>query len=120
MTTSTFRKWGYMILLLLFISPCFAKKTVRLKGKWKAETKSISPELPMCAWVEDNNKSLLVEFSSYLGTVEVTVTDQLGDVIYQQSIETDAPIVISLDREVQVGDVLSVTDGSNLVYGIIN
>ena len=26
MTTSTFRKWGYMILLLLFMSPCFAKK----------------------------------------------------------------------------------------------
>lgn len=114
------RKIRCLLLMTVLAFPCFAKKTVDFRGDWKKQSKSITDKLPIQAWVEDNNKDLLLEFSSYLGTVEVTVTDRSGEVIYQQSVETDAPIVISLDREVQAGDVLSVTDGSNLVYGVIN
>ena len=112
------RKIKYLLLAVIFSFHCYAMKKVQLVGNWNLASRSFN--LPVQAWTEDNNKDLLLEFSSYLGTVEVTVTDQSGEVIYHQSVETDAPVVISLDREVQAGDVLSVTDGSNLVYGIIN
>lgn len=99
--------------------PCFAKKKVELNGNWDGRIKSIIPELPIQAWLEDNNKDLLLEFSTNLGTVQVTVTNSEGEVVYEQSVVTQPSILISLDKEVKEGSTIVITDGDNLVYGEI-
>lgn len=114
------RKLGCLIFILALTVPCFAKKEVQLKGRWRNKIKSIIPALPIHAWVEDNDKDLLLEFSANLGTVEVTVTNSAGEVVYKQSVEARPLVVISLEEEVKTGDVLSVADGINNVYGNIS
>lgn len=82
-----FRKIGCLLLIATFSFPCFAKKRIYLKGKWDTAPKSIIPKRPIQAWIEDNNKDLLLEFSANLGTVEVIVTNLAGEVVYKQSVE---------------------------------
>lgn len=112
----TFRKIGCLLLIAVLSFPCFAKKRINLEGKWDV-TKSVILKQPIQAWVEDNNKDLLLEFSTNLGTVKVTVTNSAGEVVYKQSVEAQPLVIISLEEEVTDGYVLSVTDGENLVYG---
>lgn len=111
------RKLGSLMLILAISVPCFAKK-VELKGDWDLRIKSIIPKLPIQAWLEDNNKDLLLEFSTNLGTVQVTVTNSEGEVVYEQSVVTQPEVVISLDKEVEEGCVI-ITDRENMVYGSI-
>ena len=108
-----------MILVLAISLPCFAKKKVELIGRWDLKTKSITFQLPVQTWVQDNNKDLLLEFTADLGTVQVTVTNLAGEVVYNQSIVTKPSVVISLDKEIREGATVSITDGKNLVYGEI-
>lgn len=105
--------------MLALSIPCFAKKDVPLYGEWKGKIKSIIPELPIQAWLEDNNKDLLLEFSTNLGTVRVTVTNSEGEVVYEQSVVTQPSILISLKEEIKEGSSIVITDGDNLVYGEI-
>ena len=90
-----FRKIGCLLLIATFSFPCFAKKRIYLKGKWDTAPKSIIPKRPIQAWIEDNNKDLLLEFSANLGTVEVIVTNLAGEVVYKQSVEAQPSVVIS-------------------------
>lgn len=113
------RKLGCLIFILALTVPCFAKKKVQLKGQWQNKIKSIIPALPIHAWVEDNGKDLLLEFSSNLGTVEVTVTNSTGEVVYKQSVEAQPSVVISLEEEMRDGDVITITDGRSLVCGFL-
>lgn len=113
----TFRKIGCLLLIAAFSFPCFAKKRIHLKGQWGGQFRTIIPEQPIQAWVEDNNRDLLLEFSTNLGTVEITVTNSIGEVMYKQSVEAKPSIVISLEEEVKEGDVLSVTNGINIISG---
>lgn len=113
----TFRKIGCLLLIAAFSFPCFAKKRIHLKGKWSDRFRSITPKQPIQAWIEDNNKDLLLEFSANLGTVEVTVTNSAGEVVYKQSVEAQPSVVISLEEEMREGDVLSVTNGINIISG---
>ena len=106
-----------MLLIAAFSFPCFAKKRIHLKGQWGGQFRTIIPEQPIQAWVEDNNKDLLFEFSANLGTVEVIITNSEGEVVYKQSVETNPSVVISLEEEVKEGDVLSVTNGINIISG---
>ena len=82
------KKLGSLILVLAISLPCFAKKKVELIGRWDLKTKSITFQLPVQTWVQDNNKDLLLEFTADLGTVQVTVTNSAGEVVYNQSIVT--------------------------------
>lgn len=116
----TFRKIGCLLLIAACSFPCFAKKRIALEGKWYTTPKSIIPKQPIQAWVEDNNKDLLLEFSANLGTVEVIVTNSAGEVVYKQSVEAQPSVVISLEEEVKEGYMLSIVDGENLIYGEIN
>ena len=75
---NTFRKIGCLLLIAAFSFPCFAKKRIHLKGKWSDRFRTIISEQSIQAWVEDNNKDLLLEFSANLGTVEVTITNCRG------------------------------------------
>lgn len=101
------------------INSLFCKKKVKMEGKWENSPKSITSTFPICGWLEDNNKDLLLEFSTNLGTVQVTVTNSSGEVVYNQSIATKPSVVISLDEEIGEGATVSITDGKNLVYGEI-
>ena len=111
----TFRKIGCLLLIAVCSFPCFAKKRIALEGKWYTTPKSIIPKQPIQAWVEDNNKDLLLEFSANLGTVEVIVTNSVGEVVYKQSVEAQPSVVISLEEEMRDGDVVLVTDGENVI-----
>lgn len=115
----TLRKLGCLIFILALSVPCFAKKKVRLNGFWQKNIKTIIPTLPIQAWIEDNNKDLLLEFSANLGTVEVTVTNSAGEVVYKQSVEAQPSVVISLEEKMRDGDVLLVTDGENEIFGLL-
>lgn len=108
-----------MGLVLAFTLPCFAKKEVPISGKWNKEIRTIIPQLPIRAWIEDNNKDLLLEFSSNLGILEVTVTNASGKVVYSKSIDTrvSSSTCITLNEEINKGDVLFITDGSNIIHG---
>lgn len=112
-----FRKIGCVLLIAALSFPCFAKKRIDFKGNWSDRFRSITPKQPIQAWIEDNNKDLLLEFSANLGTVEVTVTNSAGEVVYKQSVEAQPSVVISLEEEVKEGDVLSVTNGINIISG---
>lgn len=114
---NTFRKIGCLLLIAAFSFPCFAKKRIYLKGKWSDRFRTIISEQSIQAWVEDNNKDLLLEFSANLGTVEVTITNSVGEVVYKQSVEAQPSVVISLEEEMRDGDVVLVTDGENVIYG---
>ncbi|MBC5633383.1 DUF3244 domain-containing protein [Parabacteroides hominis] len=114
-----FRKIGCLLLIATFSFPCFAKKRIYLKGKWDTAPKSIIPKRPIQAWIEDNNKDLLLEFSANLGTVEVIVTNLAGEVVYKQSVEAQPSVVISLDEEVKEGSTVIIKEGENLIYGQI-
>ncbi len=114
----TFRKIGCLLLIAALSLPCFAKKRINLQGNWKM-SKSIISKLPIQVWLEDNNQDLLLEFSANLGTVEVTVTNQVGEVVYNQSVEAQPSVIISLEEEVNEGYVLSVTKEENIIYGYL-
>ncbi|MEI3118856.1 MAG: DUF3244 domain-containing protein [Parabacteroides johnsonii] len=115
----TLKKVGCVLLIAMLSFPCFAKKRISLEGNWGV-TKSIISKQPIQAWLEDNNKGLLLEFSVNLGTVEVTITNLAGEVVYKLSVESKPLVIISLDKEVKEGDILSITDGMNIVYGKID
>lgn len=117
---NTFRKIGCLLLIAAFSFPCFAKKRIHLKGKWSDRFRTIISEQPIQAWVEDNNKDLLLEFSANLGTVEVTVINSVGEVVHKQSVKVKPTVVISLEEEVKEGYMLSIVGGENLIYGEIN
>lgn len=116
---NTIRKLGSLTLVLAISLPCFAKKKVEFKGNFNKQVKTSTSEFPICGWVEDNNKDLLLEFSTNLGTVQVTVTNSEGEIVYNQSIVTKPSVIISLDEEAKNGDVVSITDGINHAYGNI-
>ena len=112
------RKIGCLLLIALLSFPCFAKKRIYLQGNDKGP-KSVIPLLPIQAWLEDNNKDLLLDFSTILWTVQVTVSNSEGEVVYEQSVVTQPSILISLKEEIKEGSSIVITDGDNLVYGKI-
>lgn len=114
----TFRKIGCVLLIAALSFPCFAKKRITLEGNWDV-TKSIIPKQPIQAWVEDNNKDLLLEFSVNLGTVEVIVTNSAGKVVYKQFIEAKPSIIISLEEEMTAKSFILITDGINIISGSV-
>ena len=106
-------------MLLLLVIPCVAEQKVRFKGQWSNKSKSLTPIHPLQAWIEDDNRSLSLEFHSNIGIVIISVTNSNGDTIYSQVVNTESTpaIFISLPRDIEQGDVLSVKDDFNNIYG---
>ena len=92
-----------------------------MKGEWKQKGRSVNYLQPIKAWVEDNNKDLLLEFSANLGMVEVAVRNHSGEIVCNQFVEAVemASIIIPLHEAIQTGYSVSITDGENLVYGVV-
>lgn len=107
---------------LLMALPAFAAKKIMWDGDWKKPSKPRSIEIPIIGNIDEATETLTLDFQSDLGDVIVSITDASGNLIYQESVQTDATpsVTISLDGLDADGSTVSVTDGENLVYGIVN
>ena len=92
------------------------------RGDWKPVKAARSLFIPIIGNIDEATETLTLDFQSDLGDVVVSITDASGSVVYQESVQTDATpsVTISLDGLDADGGTVSVTDGENLVYGIIN
>lgn len=106
---------------LLIAFPAFGR-SLQWRGDWKKPSKPRSIEIPIIGNIEEATETLTLDFQSDLGDVIVSITDTSGNIIYQESVQTDVTpsVTISLDGLDADGGTVSVTDGENLVYGIIN
>lgn len=101
--------------------PGFAKKPIRLIGKWETKFKSVRHEQLIQAWVEDNSKDILLKFPHNIGVVNVIIINSEGKEVCSQSVDTKSmsSAIISLEEEMKQGDLLTITDGENIIYGYI-
>ena len=92
------------------------------RGDWKPVKAARSLFIPIIGNIDEATETLTLDFQSDLGDVIVSITDASGNLIYQESVQTDATpsVTISLDGLDADGSTVSVTDGENLVYGIVN
>lgn len=114
-------KWMCLVAACMIAVPAFGKRKVPLHEKWMTPKKSIDPDIPIEASVEETTGELTLSFTEDLGDVIVTVTDTSGRTVYQETVSTgNTPTwTVFLDESVQNGTV-SITDGINLVYGEIS
>ena len=113
-----FRFLGIAIISLLIAIPVFAKSPICLKGKWDKVERSLEMNLPIHAWVEDNNEHISLFFEDDLGDFYVTVSDSSGKILYNQVIHTNESSSVTIPVKDVEGDcMLSVTDGKNRVFG---
>ena len=113
--------WTVVIVALLLALPTFGEG-IRWNGKWKFMESARSLFIPIIGNIDEATETLTLDFQSDLGNVIVSITDASGNVVYQESVQTDVTpsVSISLDGLDADGGTVSVTDGENLVYGIIN
>ncbi len=103
-----------MALMLAF--PAFGEKDIMWDGNWKSGNPII-----VCT-MDDVSDMLTLDFQKDLGDVIVSIMDANGNMVYQESVQTDVTpsVTISLDGLDVDGGTISITDGENLVFGSIN
>ncbi|MDD4589334.1 MAG: DUF3244 domain-containing protein [Parabacteroides sp.] len=109
-----------IILSIFTVLSCFAKKKIDIEAKWGSpSTRSISDNPPIQAWIEDNNKDILLNFSSFLGEINIYVTNGNGEIIYSQKIiaTENSSFLINLYKTIDYEDTLTITNGSYTMYG---
>lgn len=108
-----------LIVGALLISACCFAKYIHMDGCWRYKQKSIEKALPIEASIKEGSKELLIQFHGNLGLVYVTVTNSLGEVVYNEAVDTKSASLLSVQlNDTAKGEcVLSVTDGRNEVYG---
>ena len=104
---------------LFCVIPCFGKKRIDFRGDWIHESKSISIELPMEAFIEETEESIMIDFHKNIGKVYVTITDKYGIILFEKEVQTsDTPsLVIPYDDKNINQGMIQITDGYNKVYG---
>lgn len=109
-----------MLVALAMAVPVFGRK-IHWNDKWEPDRKSIEV-VPIEGNIDDETGELTLQFLSDLGLVQVVITDDSGNPIYQESVEAEAGqiVSISLDELSAQGQMVSVIDGNNVVYGFIN
>lgn len=105
---------------LLLVLPVFGEG-IRWRGKWKPVNPYRSLLVPVMGNIDEETKTLTLDFQSDLGDVIVSITSETGNVVYQESIQTgETPSkIISLGGLDVNGGTISITDGENLIYSII-
>lgn len=101
---------------LLMVLPVFGKKGIIWNGEWKSAA-------PIIVWETDEATEMLtLDFQKDLGDVVVSIMDASGNVVYQESVQTDVTpsVTISLDGLDVDDGMVSITDGENLVFGTIH
>ncbi len=101
---------------LLVVLPVFGKKGIIWNGEWKSANPIIVGE------TDEATEMLTLDFQRDLGDVIVSIMDASGNLIYQESVQTDVTpsVTISLDGLDVDDGTISITDGENLVFGSIN
>lgn len=115
-------------LSLLILGMClsiqgFARKNVVLKGSWNRVEKSISPNIPVQIWLEDNNKDITVQFLENLGPVNISIVSSEGNVTSNITIDAikSSTHIITLDNELNSLDYqIFIFNRENLVQGIFS
>lgn len=109
-------KFLCIVIAMLCVVPCFGKG-IKFHGKWKSKHKSVDMDLPITGFIEESNKTLQISFHKNLGLVYLTVFDDNGNIVHQESVLTTviSVISISLDGLCDNGTVL-VSDGMNSIY----
>lgn len=120
MKVKFFQALAVAIALLLAL-PALGKG-IAWRGDWKPVKAARSLFIPIIGNIDEATETLTLDFQSDLGDVIVSITDASGNLIYQESVQTDATpsVTISLEGLDADGGTVSVTDGENLVYSIIN
>ncbi len=114
-------KFLAIALACLMTVPAFAEEEpLEFTGYWDTVRKSVTPEIPIQGTLEDTTGDLTLNFLADLGEVVVTVTDGKGSVVYQESVQTDVVQSLTISLGALTEGIVSVTDGENLVYCIIN
>lgn len=108
-----------MVVALAMAVPVFGRK-VHMHGDWRPQKSLVN--IPIEGNIDDETGELTLQFLSDLGLVQVVITDDSGNPIYQESVEAEAGqiVSISLDELSAQGQMVSVIDGNNVVYGFIN
>lgn len=113
-----FRFLVTIIFLIMFTVSVYSKQYVHFGGRWDKVQRSLINDLPIKAWVEDDNEHLTLFFKDNLGDVCVTVSDSSGTILYDQVIYTDESSSVTIPIKDMEGEcILSVTDGKNHVFG---
>lgn len=115
-------------LSLLVLGMClsiqvFARKNVVLKGSWNRVEKSITPNLPIQVWLEDNNKDITIQFFKNLGLVDVSIISFEGNVIYNTVIDAgeSSTHIVTLDKELNSLDYqIFISNKDNQVKGLFS
>lgn len=108
-----------LALALLVAIPAFGKK-LPMRGRWKIIGKSLVANVPIIGDVDETSGNLTLEFVENLGNVTVTVTDENGNTVYQESVETGATPNLTISLGELTDGTVTVTDGESLVYGMFN
>lgn len=103
-----------MALMLAF--PAFGEKEIIWDGKWKSDNPII-----VCT-MDDVSDQLTLDFQKDLGDVVVSIMDASGNILYQEWVQTNVTpsVTLSLKGLKIGGGTVSITDGENLIYGLIN
>lgn len=93
-----------------------------MEGEWYCKRRFIHLDIPVEASVDESSKRLYLQFQEDLGLVYVTVTNDSGEVVYHEAVETAEQICleIQLDSVFNESYLFTVNDGSNNVQGIIS
>ena len=100
---------------LLIAAPTFGEGII-WHGDWKITHTLRSVSIPIIGNVDETSGNLTLEFVE----VWVTVTDKQGNTVYQESIGTGETPNLTIPLGTVAEGTVSVTDGENLIYSIIN
>lgn len=108
-----------MLVALAMAVPVFGGK-IHMHGDWRPDKSLVN--IPIEGNIDDEAGELTLHFLSDLGLVQVVITDNNGNPIYQESVDAEAELIytIDLDELPAQGKVISVIGENSRVYGFIN
>lgn len=110
----------YIIIFSLFPLLAFGKeRKLKFEGTWDMTKKEMF--IPVKGIINDEIPMLKLNFEN-LGLIQLTITNQEGEIVYQEMIHTErnSLFVISLKSFPIEKGIISITDGKNMIYSIIN
>lgn len=112
-----FRLLCTVTLVGLITIPCLARKSINFGGKWNHVKKTIVQELPVKAWVEEDNR-LFVSFSN-LEVVHITIINSLGKIVYDEFVNTtNQPFLsITFNKVINIDYSICITSDHLDLYG---
>ncbi len=110
----------YIIIFSLLPLLAFGKeRKLKFEGTWDMTKKEIF--IPVKGIINDEIPILELNFEN-IGLIQLTITNQEGQIIYQEMIYSEKTPFLTIDLKVfQIKKgIISITDGKNMIYSIIN